>query len=135
MREYLFTAAMLALEALVLVHWFVLRESAVLAAVALGAASMMTVMAALDTALLVGVLRRDPAVPQERAELLDLAHIEPLWACVTVLQVAFIGGAYAAGVYWIAVILTCGQGAELAAVAWARWQVRRGLEGPGAVAS
>lgn len=120
MREIVVTAAMLVLEALVLVHWFLLPESRPLFVLALVAGLAMCAMAVADLALLVGVLRRDARDRQHRAELADLAHIEPLWAAVTVFQVAFIASAYVAGVYWIAVMLTLGQGAELLAVAWAR---------------
>lgn len=124
MREIVVTATLLALEALVLVHWFYLPESRPLFVLALVAGLAMCAMALADVALLVGVLRRDARDRQHRAELADLARVEPLWAGVTVFQVGFITAAYVAGVYWIAVMLTLGQGAELLAVVWARVRLR-----------
>jgi len=117
---------MLGVEALVVVHWFRYPNNAWLFAMALAAGAVMTLMAAADVALLVGVLRRDPADPQQRRELEDLAQPERLWALATVCQVAFIAAAVLAGVLWIAVVVGTGQGAELLAMAAARWRTRRG---------
>jgi hypothetical protein len=75
------------------------------------------------------VLRRDPARPQQRRELEDLARVEPLWGGVTVLQLAFVGAAWVAGVYWLVAVLVAGQGAELVAVATARLRTRRPVAG------
>jgi hypothetical protein len=129
LREILFTAALLCVEALVVAHWFLFPHDPYLQGLALGAGAVMALMAALDVVLLVGVLQRDPARPQERRELEDLAHVEPLWAGVTVLQLAFVGAAWVAGVYWLVAVLVAGQGAELVAVATARLRTRRPVAG------
>jgi len=124
LRPILFTAGLLAVEALVVVHWFLLPQHGGLRLLAGVAAVAMTAMAALALALFVGVLRRDPRRPQDARELADLGHIEPLWAATTAFQLAFIAAAWAAGVFWFAAALTLGQGAELAAVALARRRTR-----------
>jgi uncharacterized protein YhhL (DUF1145 family) len=130
LRALLVTAAVLTVEALVVLHWFWLPASKPLGVLALLAAVVMTLMAAADVALLVGVLRRDPGQPQPRRELEDLAHIEPLWVSMTVLQVAFIAATFGAGVTWLAAVLVAGQGAELVAVAVARLRTHRGDAAP-----
>lgn len=124
MRHLLFTVLMIGIEILVVLHWFVFRESLPLFVLAMSAGVLMALMAAADLLLMIGVFRKDPAHPVRRVELRDLARIEPIWAVATVLQLAFLGAALAAGVYWMAAVLVLGQGAELIAIAVARVRTR-----------
>jgi hypothetical protein len=124
MREGLFIGGMLSVEALVVAHWFWLPGHPALAALALGAGMLMAAMALGNAALLVGVLRRDPADPQERAELRDLGEVTPLWLAVLATQVGFTAAAVAAQVYWIVAVMLVGQGGEIVAVAIARHRTR-----------
>lgn len=124
LREYAVIAGMLGVETLVVVHWFLYPHSAALATLALVAGVLMSVMAAADVLLLLGVARKRPQDPQQHLELRDLAHVTPLWWFVTTTQVAFVAAALLAGVLWIAGVVGVGQGAELLAVALARWRTR-----------
>lgn len=129
---FLFTAATIGVEILVVVHWFLLPDNWYLFAVAMVAGVGMCLMAAVDFRLMFAVFRRDASVPQQRKELEDLAHIEPLWAFATTVQIFFIAAAFLAGVYWMAIALIIGQGAELISVATARIRIR--ASHPGVVA-
>lgn len=120
MRNLLFTAVMVGIEILVVVHWFLLPDNPYLFAMAIAAGVVMSGMALVDFFLLFRVIGMDPAVPQQQRELRDLATAEPVWVAVTVFQAAFIAAAVVAQVYWIAVVLVIGQGAELVAFFTAR---------------
>ncbi len=124
MRKIVFTGVTIGLEVLIVVHWFVFPENIHLFSIAMAAGIGMSLMALADFVLMFGVLRRDLSDPQQRAELADLGTVEPLWAFATVVQIAFIAAAFVAQVYWIAIILTIGQGAELVSFCYARLRTR-----------
>jgi len=124
-RQIVFSVFILSLEALVVFHWFFLKESQVLGMMALVAGVIMCFMALGALVLAVGVFRLDPEDPQHRTELKDLAKAEKMWVAMTLAQFAFMGAVWMAGVYWLLVALVIGQGAELAAVLAARIRIRQ----------
>ena len=125
MRNIVFTGFIIGIEIMVVTHWFVYPEHLALRSVAMAAGVVMCLMALADFALMFGVFRKNSADPQQLQELLDLAKPEPVWVFATFVQIAFLAAALVAGVYWMAVALVLGQGAELTAFAIARWRVRK----------
>lgn len=124
MRNLIFTAFIIGIEILVVIHWFFFPDSPALMAFAMTAGVVMCGMALADLVLMVGVFRKDPQVPQHRQELHDLSKAEPVWVFATLVQGAFLVAAYMAGVYWMVVALVVGQGAELVSFAVARIRMR-----------
>lgn len=129
-RPLLVMGGMIALEGLVVLHWFHLPGNRVLAAIAMTAGIVMCGMALLALLSMLAVVRKDPSQPQQRRELADLGVIEPTWLGMTAVQIAFAAAAWQAGVYWMAAALLLGQGSEIAAVIHARRRSRN--EQPGA---
>ena len=125
MRNFLFTIFIISIEFAVVVHWFVYPDYQVLRFMALAAGGVMCLMALANFALMFGVIRKNPAILQQRQELIDLAKIDPVWVFATMIQLAFLGAALVAGVYWMAIVLVLGQGAELTAFAIAQARMRR----------
>lgn len=131
MRMLTVSVVMVSIEVLVVVHWFLLPGNPYLFAMAMTAGVLMCGMALLDFLLMLTVAGKNPSRPQNRRELEDLAQVDPLWAVMTVLGIAFLGAALAAQVYWMATALVIGQGSELAAFLMARTRMRQ-VEGAGA---
>ena len=122
MRHLVFTAFVIGIEILVVIHWFVFPHNMPLFIMAVTAGVVMALMAAADFRLMFVVIRKDPANPLHLLELTDLAKLEAVWAFATGFQFAFLAAAAIAGVYWMVVVLVVGQGSELVAifVAWVR---------------
>ena len=122
MRNFVFTALVVGIEILVVIHWFVFPDNPALFTLAMTAGVIMALMAVADFLLMFVVFRKDPANPLHLVELTDLAKLEGLWAFATFVQIGFLVAAAIAGVYWMVVVLVVGQGSELIAisVAWAR---------------
>ena len=131
MRMLTVSVAMVCIEVLVVVHWFLLPDNPYLFALAMTAGVVMCGMALLDFLLLLTVVKKNPARPQNRQELQDLAQMDPLWAVMTVLGVAFLGAALVAQVYWMAMALVIGHGSELTAFLMARHRMRQVEGGQG----
>lgn len=125
MRMLTVSVVMVSIEVLVVVHWFLFPDNPYLFAMAMTAGVLMCGMALLDFLLMLTVAGKNPGRPQNRRELEDLAQVDPLWAVMTVLQLAFLGAALAAQVYWMAAALVIGQGSELAAFLMARTRMRQ----------
>jgi hypothetical protein len=130
LRDALVMGGMLGVQALVVLHWFRWPESAALAALAMGAAALMTVMALGSVARMVDVLRSDARDPRRRDDLAELGRIEPRWVAMTLAQFVFIAAAALAGVVWLALVLAVGHGAELVAMAAARLRTRSAAGAP-----
>ncbi|MEE8433798.1 MAG: hypothetical protein V3S64_03330 [bacterium] len=122
MRHLVFTALVIGIEIVVVIHWFVFPHNLPLFIMAVTAGVVMAMMAVADFLLMFVVIRKDPANPLHLLELTDLAKMEAVWAVATCFQFVFLAAAVIAGVYWMAVVLVVGQGSELVAVsvAWVR---------------
>jgi hypothetical protein len=129
MRHLAFTALVIGIEILVVIHWFVYPHNLAVFVMAVTAGVVMAMMAVADFLLMFVVIRKDPANPLHLLELTDLAKLEAVWAVATCFQFVFLGAAVIAGVYWMAVVLVVGQGSELVAVSVA-WVRTRASEDP-----
>lgn len=123
LRQIVAAGTLLTLETLVVIHWFIYTDNSVLGFIALGAGSIMCLMALANVVLAIGIFRLDPSRPLDRKSLEDMAKAEPVWVLVTLSQFAFMGLAYIAGVYWLLAAMTIGHGAELAVFASARMRI------------
>ncbi len=124
MRAFLFVAGMMGVEALVVTHWFLYPDNPVLLTVAMVAGAVMLAMAALSFWFLIELVRRDPAHEHDRLVLEEMREVEGLWLLATAGHVAFTVMAFLAGVYWIAVAMIVGVGADVLGIAYARLRVR-----------
>jgi hypothetical protein len=120
MRGNLVTAGVMGLELLVMLHWFMLPDSAALAWLALVAGGAMCLLALAAFLQLVGVLRGDPADPHQRRVLAELATVEARAVVPNATHVVFTAAAFLAGVYWVAAALVLGLGSGLTAFLYAR---------------